>query len=185
MHALAAHEPARTALELAAWLDHTPSREALGAPDRAPPALVECLVGLCDWDVEALARAGLAIGGLALDAAGRDLRVDAEPRLRAARALVDCPCHDHALALLSAAREGPRRSGDPACDAIDQACFLAFRTHEARFTSELEALAGLLVGSACAAGFDDPTLREAVRREVVPWVLGRARAALQLEDDAQ
>ena len=55
---LAAHEPARTALELAAWIGHTPSREALGAPDgaapdRPEPALVECLVGLCDWDVEA------------------------------------------------------------------------------------------------------------------------------------
>jgi hypothetical protein len=180
---LAAHEPARTALELAAWIGHAPSRDALGARAHAEPALVECLVGLCDWDVEALARAALAIGGLALDAAAPDVRLETEPRLRAARALVDCPCHDHALGLLSAANEGPKRNGDPGCDAIDQACLLAFRAHEARFTAELEALAGLLVGSASAAGFDVDTLREAVRREVVPWVLGRARAALQLEDD--
>lgn len=131
-----------------------------------------------------MARAALAIGGLALDAASDAARLVAAPRLRAARALVDCPCHDHARELLSAASQGPQRTGDPACDAIDQACLLAFRAHEARFTSELEALAGLLVGSATAAGFDDATLREAVRREVVPWVLGRARAALQVEDEA-
>ena len=133
-------------------------------------------MALCDWDVEALARAGLAIGRLAAATSG-GRSPDLVSRLRAAQALVDCPCHDHALKLLEASRR-PATAREPAVrDAVDQACLLAFRAHESRFTAELEPLVGLLLGSAGAARLDDATLREAVRRDVVPWALGRARAA--------
>lgn len=164
-------------MELAAWLGHAPSREALDEP--APPerpALV-WLLALCDWDVEALARAGLAIGrGVATTAGGRTL--DLAQRLRAAQALVDCPCHEHALTLLEAARRPPSAADPAVRDAVDQACLLAFRAHESRFTAELEPLIGLLLGSARLAGLDEPALREVVRRDVVPWALGRARATI-------
>lgn len=162
-------------MELAAWLGHAPSREALAveAVEVATPAW---LLALCDWDVEGLARAALAVGrAVATTSGGRTL--DLAQRLRAAQALVDCPCTEHARSLLEAARRPATGAEPPVCDAVDQACLLAFRAHDARFTSELEPLVGLLLGSTSAAGLDDAAVREVVRREVVPWALGLARAA--------
>lgn len=139
------------------------------------------LVALCDWDVAALARAALTLGAAALERGGGHAALG--PRLAAARTFVDCPCHAHARALLEAA--GARSSGPPPPerDAVDQACFLAFRAHDARYTSELEALAGLLVGSACALGLDVALLDAAVRRELAPWAVGRARTVAALAEE--
>lgn len=188
LRSLAGAGPARVAVELAAWLGHDPAAAALSAP---PPVasspgdaagLVRALVALCDWDVEALSRAALSLGAAALAATG-DPGAALAPRLRAARAFVDCPCQEHARGLLSAAGQRLAGSRSPAHDAVDQACFLAFRAHDAGYTAELEGLAGLLVASALALGLEPPALDAAIRRDLVPWALDRARTiALVLEE---
>ncbi|MCO5166304.1 MAG: hypothetical protein M9894_08070 [Planctomycetes bacterium] len=161
-------------LELAAWLGHAPAREALDGPDDAPAArattpadLVATLVALCDWEVEALARAALGIGELARPVAGP------APALAAARAFVDCPCLTHARAGVAAAGGGA--ADGPAAQVVDLAALLTLRAREARHVQELEALVGLLVGATAAAGVGLEEMLGAVRESVVPWALTRAR----------
>lgn len=136
------------------------------------------LVTLCDWEVEALARAGLAVGAVVSGEVGGEGGGEA-PALAAARAFVDCPCLVHARAVVAAAGAAP---DDPAAQAADLAALLTLRAREARHVPELEALVGLLVQAAIAAGAAPEGLLEAARASVVPWALTRARMVGELAE---